>query len=232
VRGLRHFGHLLLRTMLFIVLLVVAANHWLERPALESLLFAVALAVSLTPELLPAIVSVTLSRGAREMADRGVIVRRLEAIENLGSMHVLRTDKTGTLAEGTITLRDAVDLHGTPSEAVGRLAFLNAALATGITNPIDGAILAAGRARGWAAGGVRKVDEIPYDFTRKRLTVVVEETPGGPHRIITKGAFDNVLAVCSVPPDVRAGSCCSSTRRSPAWPRRCGSSRAWASAPR
>ncbi|RYY81555.1 MAG: HAD family hydrolase, partial [Comamonadaceae bacterium] len=202
-RGIRHFGHLLMRTMVLIVLLVIVANQWLGRPTLESLLFAVALAVGLTPELLPAIVAVTLSRGAREMARRGVIVRRLEAIENLGSIRVLCTDKTGTLTEGVITLRDAVDPQGAPSDAVGRLAFLNAALETGIANPVDAALLAAGGGRGWSAAGVRKVDEIPYDFTRKRLTVVVEAAAGGPHRIITKGAVDNVLAVCALPEAAR-----------------------------
>ncbi|MGZ5094816.1 MAG: HAD-IC family P-type ATPase, partial [Burkholderiales bacterium] len=114
-RGVRRFGHLLMRVMVLIVIFVMAANQLLGRPALESLLFAVALAVGLTPELLPAIVSVTLSRGAREMARRGVIVRRLETIEDLGSIDVLCTDKTGTLTAGVITLDAAVDCEGAPS---------------------------------------------------------------------------------------------------------------------
>ena len=202
-RGLRHFGQFLMRTMTLIVLLVIAANQMLGRPTIESLLFAVALAVGLTPELLPAIVSVILSRGAREMAARGVIVRRLEAIENLGSMDVLCTDKTGTLTEGMIKLEGAVDPQGKGSEWVQRLAFLNAVLETGIANPLDAAIVEAGRSRKMSEAGVNKIDEIPYDFTRKRLTIVIEEKEGAGHLIITKGAFTNVLAVCSIEPGLR-----------------------------
>lgn len=203
-RGLRRFGQLLMRTVVLVMLIVIAANELLGRPALESLLFAVALSVGLTPELLPAIVSVTLSRGARAMARRGVIVRRLDAIENLGSIDVLCTDKTGTLTEGTISLEGAFDTRGEPDTAVGRLAFLNASLETGIANPIDAAIVAAGAAATWHTERVRKVDEIPYDFARKRLTIVVEEAPGGDHLLITKGAFDNVLAVCAIDAGARA----------------------------
>jgi len=137
--GLRQFGQLLLRVMLVTVVFVLAANQWLGRPVVESLLFAVALAVGLSPELLPAIVSVTLSHGARAMAKRGVIVRRLEAIENLGSMDVLATDKTGTLTAGVIALSEAVDAAGERSKRVLELAYLNASLETGIDNPLDAA---------------------------------------------------------------------------------------------
>jgi Mg2+-importing ATPase len=202
-RGVRHFGQLLMRTMVVMVVFVIVANQLLGRPPLESLLFAVALAVGLTPELLPAIVSITLSRGAREMAARGVIVRRLEAIEDLGSIEVLCTDKTGTLTEGVIKLHSAVDLLGNPSAAVVRLAFLNAAFETGIANPIDAAIVAAGRERALSHDEVRKVDEIPYDFSRKRLTIIVQEQGNEEHLIITKGAFANVLAVCAIEPELR-----------------------------
>lgn len=197
-RGVRQFGMLLVRVMLFIVLFVLAVNHFLGRPVLESLLFAVALAVGLTPELLPAIVSVTLSRGARAMAGEGVIIRRLEAIENLGSMDILCTDKTGTLTLGTMSLEAAVDADGAPAEEVLRLAFLNAALETGIDNPLDEALVRAGAAAGLASAGFAKIDEIPYDFERKRLTVVVAgAADGGAHRLVTKGAFPNVLAACT-----------------------------------
>ena len=201
-RGVRGFGHLLLRTMIVMVLFVIMVNQALGRPALESLLFAVALAVGLTPELLPAIVSVTLSRGAREMARRGVLVRRLDAIEDLGGIDVLCTDKTGTLTEGVIRLDASVDGAGRPDAEVERLGFLNASLETGIANPLDAAIVAAGEARGQSSAGARKIDEIPYDFTRKRLTIVVED--GGGHLMITKGAFASVLAVCALEPAQRA----------------------------
>ena len=197
-RGVRQFGYLLVRVMLVMVLFVIAMNQLLGRPVVESLLFAVALAVGLSPELLPAIVSVTLSHGARAMARRGVIVRRLEAIEDLGCIDILCTDKTGTLTEGVLTLDDAVDPAGRKSVETLRLAYLNAALETGIENPLDEAIVAAGERAGLAARGVRKIDEIPYDFMRKRLTIVaaIDDEPAT-HRIVTKGAFANVLAICS-----------------------------------
>ena len=197
-RGVRQFGYLLLRVMIAIVLFVLTVNLLLERPVIESLLFAVALAVGLSPELLPAIVSVTLSAGARAMGRRGVIVRRLEAIENLGSMDILCTDKTGTLTEGTIVLNEALDTQSRPSHEITRLAYLNAAFETGIDNPLDAALVAAGESRGLTTHGFAKIDEIPYDFLRRRLTIVVAEdrTPAQ-HLIVTKGAFSNVLDTCS-----------------------------------
>ncbi len=197
-RGIREFGYLLLRVMLMMVFFVLAVNLLQGRPGIESLLFAVALAVGMSPELLPAIVTVTLSHGARAMAKAGVIVRRLEAIENLGSIDVLCTDTTGTLTEGVIALDAAVDAGGAASDAVLRLAHVNAALETGIDNPLDAAIVTAGKARGLDTAGWRKVDEIPYDFIRKRLTIVAaREDDGEQHVVITKGAFASVLAACS-----------------------------------
>ena len=197
-RGVRQFGYLLLRVMVVIVLFVLTVNLFLHRPAIESLLFAVALAVGLSPELLPAIISVTLSAGARAMSKRGVIVRRLEAIENLGSMDILCTDKTGTLTEGTIVLRDALDGENRPSSAVRQLAYYNAAFETGIENPLDAAIVAAGKTAGLTIEGFSKIDEIPYDFLRRRLTiVVVDDKAPSQHLIVTKGAFSNVLGLCS-----------------------------------
>jgi Mg2+-importing ATPase len=133
------------------------------------------------------------------MGRRGVIVRRLEAIENLGSMDILCTDKTGTLTEGTIVLHDAADATGRPSAHVKRLAFLNAAFETGIENPLDAAIVTTGESEGLTTRGYRKIDEIPYDFQRKRLTIVVaEDGEASRHLIVTKGAFTNALAICSM----------------------------------
>ncbi|MFN9490837.1 MAG: magnesium-translocating P-type ATPase [Betaproteobacteria bacterium] len=197
-RGVRDFGFLLLRLMIVMVLFVLIVNQWLQRPVLESLMFAMALAVGLSPELLPAIVSVMLSHGARSMAREGVIVRRLEAIENLGSIDVLCSDKTGTLTTGQIVLQQAVDASGAESTEVLRLSWLNAALETGIDNPLDAAIVAAGTQAGLSLTGHAKVDEIPYDFMRKRLTIVVAPavTPAE-HLIITKGAHREVLAACT-----------------------------------
>jgi P-type Mg2+ transporter len=196
-RGVRRFGELLLRIMLGVVVVVLAANALLGRPAVESMLFAVALAVGLSPELLPAIVSVSLARGARALAATGVLVRRLDAIEDLGGMDILCTDKTGTLTVGTMALTGAVDAQGRASDEVLRLAFLNAAFETGIDNPMDKAIVQAGAAAGLASAGWRKVDEIPYDFVRRRLTIVVSaDGDAAQHLLITKGAVAPLLALC------------------------------------
>jgi Mg2+-importing ATPase len=201
-RGVRHFGYLLLRIMLIVVLAVLVANELLGRPVLESALFAVALAVGLTPELLPAIVTVTLARGAHAMAQSGVIVRRLQAIEDLGSMAILCTDKTGTLTEGQVALEAALDATGRESAQVLELGYLNAAFETGIDNPLDAAIVAAGERRRLDTHAWTKVDEIPYDFQRKRLTVVARS--GDQHVVITKGAFASVLPLCNLPDTERA----------------------------
>lgn len=196
-RGVRQFGQVLVRTMLVIVFAVLTANLLLGRPPVDSLLFSVALAVGLTPELLPAIVTVTLAAGARAMGARGVIVRRLDSIENLGSMDVLCTDKTGTLTTGAIVMKDALDASGAHDDAVARLAFVNAALETGIENPLDAAIVAAGQAAGFDVAGIAKIDEIPYDFMRRCLTIVVADPDApGRHLLVTKGAFANVLERC------------------------------------
>jgi Mg2+-importing ATPase len=195
-RGVRHFGYMLIRVMIVIVLFVLTVNLLMARPVVDSLLFAVALAVGLSPELLPAIVSVTLASGARRMAGQGVIVRRLEAIENLGSMDVLCTDKTGTLTAGVVKLDAAVDAAGRPSAEILRAAFINASLETGIENPLDAAIVAAGAAAGIDLGRIQKRDEIPYDFIRKRLTIVASDDDGQ-YRMITKGAFALVLEICT-----------------------------------
>ena len=197
-RGIRQFGYMLVRVMIVIVLFVLTVNLLLHRPTIESLLFAVALAVGLTPELLPAIISVTLSAGARAMAKQGVIVRRLNAIENLGSMDIFCTDKTGTLTEGVIVLEDATDADGRTSTQVRQLAFLNAAFETGIENPLDAALVAVGKSAGLTTSGFRKIDEIPYDFRRKRLTIVLGVDGNASQQLlVTKGAFANVLAICS-----------------------------------
>jgi Mg2+-importing ATPase len=195
-RGIRHFGNLLTQVMLVMVVIVMAVNIFLAKPMLDSLLFSLALAVGLTPELLPAIISITLSHGAQQMARRGVIVRRLTSIENFGSMDVLCTDKTGTLTEGVVRLDGALDTQGQPSEPVLRYAFLNAHFQTGLNNALDEAVQAAAQKAGLDIITEKKVDEIPYDFVRKRLSVVVANAQGE-RTLITKGALDNVLSICT-----------------------------------
>jgi len=142
-RGLRRFGALLLYIMVIIVVTIFFVNILLHRPAIDTLLFAVALAVGLSPEMFPVILSVTLSRGAQNMAGHGVIVKRLNAIENLGSMEVLCSDKTGTITEGTARLKEALGITGEPSSEVLNAAFLNSYFQAGLANPLDAAIIQA-----------------------------------------------------------------------------------------
>ena len=196
-RGIRRFGYLMTEIMLVIVILVFFANLLLHRPAVDSLLFSLALAVGLTPELLPAIISVTLARGARTMAANGVIVRRLDAIENLGSMDLLCTDKTGTLTEGVIRLDGCRDASGAEAPQVRLWALLNATLQAGMANPLDEAI-AAGKGVEDDLAAYAKVDEIPYDFIRKRLSVIVRRADEPEDLMICKGAVQTVVAACSL----------------------------------
>ena len=181
-----------MRTVFFLVLFVLLAGALLHHAFLESLLFAVALAVGLTPEFLPMISAVTLSRGAAHMARQKVIVKHLEAIENFGSMDVLFSDKTGTLTSGEMVLDRHLDPLGQVSERPLALAYVNSSYQTGIKSPLDGAILKRGAA---AINGYRKIDEIPFDFERRRLSVVVEN--GGGRLLITKGAPEGVIARCT-----------------------------------
>jgi Mg2+-importing ATPase len=211
-RGIRQFGALLTRIMVVLVLAVFAINIFLHKPPIDSLLFAIALAVGLSPELLPAIISVTLARGAQDMAARGVIVRRLSAIENLGSMDILCTDKTGTLTVGVVRLDGAFDWRGQCSEDVARDAYLNAALQSGLRNPLDDAIVAQAQINQHASAIAQKIDEIPYDFVRKRLSVVVREH--GAERLICKGALEELLGVCTTVQDQAAGVPLDEARRS------------------
>jgi Mg2+-importing ATPase len=193
-RGIRRLGYLLTQIMLVLVVAVFAVNVYFDKPILDSLLFSIALAVGLTPQLLPAIVTVTLSRGAQSMAKEGVIVQRLSSIENLGSMDTLCTDKTGTLTQGVVRVDGALDVAGEESAEVLRLATLTAQFQTGLSNPLDEAILAGQR---FDFSAVAKIDEIPYDFVRKRLSVVVRETPDAEPILVAKGALETLLEVCT-----------------------------------
>ena len=168
--GVRRFGYFLMEVTLVLVIAIFAINVYLARPVLDSFLFSLALAVGLTPQLLPAIISINLAHGAKRMAQEKVIVKRLASIENFGSMNVLCSDKTGTLTEGVVHLHSALDVDGAPSEKVLLYAYLNAFYETGFTNPIDEAIRTH---RQFDLSGYQKLDEIPYDFIRKRLSILV-----------------------------------------------------------
>lgn len=191
-RGLRHFGLLIMRAVFFLVLFIVVVRVALHKDAFESFVFAVALAVGLTPEFLPMITSVTLARGAVRMARKQVIVKHLPAIQNLGSIDVLCSDKTGTLTVGVMTLSAGLDAVGHQSNRPLALAYLNSKFETGIRSPLDAAILSQGRG---GADDYCKCDEIPFDFNRRRLSIIVErkDTSHGESQLITKGAPEGIL---------------------------------------
>lgn len=190
--GTHRFGLLIMRLTILLVLFVLLVNAFMHKPWLESFLFAVALAVGLTPELLPMVVSVTLSRGALLMARKRVIVKRLAAIQNLGSMDVLCTDKTGTLTEAKIRLEQHVDPQGQPSERVLELAYLNSFFETGLKSPLDEAILAHENidVSAWT-----KIDEVPFDFERRRVSVLLDK--GNGRLLVVKGASEEIVGLCT-----------------------------------
>jgi Mg2+-importing ATPase len=194
-RSLRRFGMLIMRVVFVLVLFILVVRLALHKDAFESFIFAIALAVGLTPEFLPMITSVTLATGAVRMAREQVVVKHLPAIQNFGSIDVFCSDKTGTLTKGEMTLSRCLDAVGAPSTRVLDLAYLNSKFETGIRSPLDTAIL--GQAR-QEADGYAKCDEIPFDFNRRRLSIVVQrEGPQGIERLlITKGAPEGVLTIC------------------------------------
>src|SRR5450759_3680257 len=190
--GIRRFGYFLGEVTLILVVIIFAINVYLHRPVLESFLFSLALAVGLTPQLLPAIISINLAHGAKKMAEKKVIVKRLASIENFGSMNIICSDKTGTLTEGTVKVESALDMNGDANEKVFLFAYINASYQTGFTNPIDEAII---KYRKIDLSGYRKQDEIPYDFLRKRLSISVIQN--NVHLMLTKGALANILEAVS-----------------------------------
>ncbi len=195
-KGIRRFGYLLMEITLLLVLIVFAINIFMHKPVLDSFLFSLAIAVGLTPQLLPAIISINLAKGASNMAKLQVIVKKLSSIENLGSMNVLCADKTGTLTEGKVSLYKSVNYKGIENNKVFTMAYLNAFFETGFTNPIDSAIR---NQPPPSMTGIQKLDELPYDFIRKCLSIVVDDHSS--HYIITKGAFDQVIAKCNMVED-------------------------------
>jgi len=188
--GLHKFSVLILQTTVALVLLILMISLALRRDPFESLLFAVALGVGLTPEFLPLIASIALTQGAIRMSREQVIVKHLPAIQNFGSIDILCSDKTGTLTSGQMTLEQAIDAGGAPSERVFALGYVNSRLQTGIKSPLDAAML---KYRELDVSGYRKLDELPFDFERRRLSIAVE-LPGSTDRIlITKGAPEPIL---------------------------------------
>ena len=190
-RGMREFGYIILKVTIALVLFIFFINALMKKDVLESFMFAIAIAVGLTPELLPMIMSLTMSKGSLQMAKKGVIVKHLSAIPNFGSMEVLCTDKTGTLTEDKIKLIKCVDACGNDSASVFQLAYLNSLFQTGIKNPLDDAILGHQKPE---ISFCQKIDEIPFDFYRKRMSVVVKHLDQ--LTLICKGAPEEILKVC------------------------------------
>jgi Mg2+-importing ATPase len=206
-KGISRFGYLLVRVMLVLTVLIFAANALLGRPILDSLLFSLALAVGLTPQMLPAIVTISLTQGARRMAARKVIVKRLEVIEDLGAMAVLCTDKTGTLTQGAPRLDLALDLDGNDSRRVLALAVLNAGLQEGFVNPMDAAVLA----RCPLPPDAVALGQVPYDFGRKRVSVLT--LVDGKPTLVVKGALPSVLAASTTVLESRGPTALDDARR-------------------
>ncbi len=204
-RGIVRFGVFVLKTVVFLVLFVFLVNAALHRNPLQSLLFGVALAVGLTPEFLPMITTVTLTKGAQRMARENVIVKNIAAIQNLGSMDLLCADKTGTLTTAEMTLEQWVDPLGAPSERPLLLGYVNSYFQSGVDNPVDEAVLRRARLDPLDSAvlkhehpdisGFSKVDEVPFDFERRRVSVVARR--GGETLLVTKGAPEHVLSVCT-----------------------------------
>lgn len=189
--GIKKFGFLLMEVTLVMIFLIFALNVYLQKPVVDSFLFSLAIAVGLTPQLLPAIISINLSHGAKRMAEKKVIVKKLNSIENFGSMNVLCSDKTGTLTEGKVNIYSFVDPDGKSSDKVMLYAQLNAKYQTGFVNPIDEAII---NYKEFNLADYKKLDEIPYDFLRKRLSILIADK--NDNIIITKGALKNVIEIC------------------------------------
>lgn len=190
--GTKKFGYLLMRLTIFLSLFVLIVNLFFHRPFLETVLFALALAVGMTPEFLPMVISVTLARGSIRMARKKVIVKRLSAIHDLGSMDVFCTDKTGTLTEASIQLAHHLDCNGEESEYVLQLSYLNSYFESGIKSHLDEAVLQheAVNTKGW-----KKIDEIPFDFERRKISVLVDN--GDKRFLIVKGAPEDILLSCT-----------------------------------
>jgi P-type Mg2+ transporter len=191
-KGVIQFGYLLMRLTFLFTGIILILNIVFHRSFIESILFALALTVGLTPELLPAIMTITLAAGAKRMASRKVIVKKLSAIQNLGAIDILCCDKTGTITEGIVKLNRSCDITGKENKKLITYAYLNAIFETGFANPIDTSIR---QLADVDTSDYSKCDEVPYDFIRKRLSIVVASA--NTHTMITKGSVNNILDVCS-----------------------------------
>ena len=191
-KGIRKFGYLLMQITIVLAIIILAVNLLLGRPLMDSLLFGLALAVGMAPELLPAIMTIAMSAGSKRMAQQKVIVKKLSAIQNLGEINLFCSDKTGTLTEGVLEISGITGIDGKDNAVAKQLAYLNAYFETGFANPMDDALRTM---EGLSVDGYTKTDEVPYDFIRKRLSILIMK--GNGYQLITKGAINNITAICS-----------------------------------
>ena len=190
-KGIRKFGYLLMQITIVLAIIIISVNLLLHRPLMDSLLFGLALAVGMAPELLPAIMTIAMSAGSKRMAQQKVIVKKLSSIQNLGEVNLFCSDKTGTLTEGVLEISGMTGIDGKENTTVKQLAYLNAFYETGFANPMDDALRAL---KDVSVDGFTKTDEVPYDFIRKRLSVLVVKDNN--YKLITKGAINNITAIC------------------------------------
>lgn len=191
-KGIKDFGYFLMKITLFLSIFILIINLLNHKNIVESALFALALAVGMAPELLPAITTIAMSAGAKRMLAKKVIVKKLSSIQNLGEVNLLCTDKTGTITEGVIKVAYLQNAFGEKSDFVGQLAYWNAALESGYENPIDAALKALPQ---YTTENVQKLGEVPYDFVRKRLSIALKNNHG--NILVSKGAVPQVLSVCT-----------------------------------
>ena len=194
--GMTKISSLLIRYMFIISVLVFIIYGFIRGDLKEALLFALSIAVGITPSMLPMIVNVNLTKGSKSLAKKKTLVKNIQSIQNLGSMDVLCTDKTGTLTENHIVLQRYINIEGEEDNYVLKCAYVNSSLGTGYKNIIDKAVIAYGKEKKVDISNYTKVDEIPFDYTRKRMSIVVYD--GEQHRVITKGALEEIVKVCDM----------------------------------
>ncbi|MBS1774225.1 MAG: magnesium-translocating P-type ATPase [Bacteroidetes bacterium] len=196
-KGIKQFGYFLMKVTIVLSVFILGVNLLFHRPVIDSLLFALALAVGMAPELLPAINTIAMSAGAKRMLAKKVIVKKLPSIQNFGEVNLLCTDKTGTITEGVITVEGIYDYTGNKSDFAEQMAYYNASMESGYANPIDDALK---QLKSSDIPPCQKIDEIPYDFTRKRLSIAIHLN--NRNTLISKGAVKNILDICT---NVRTG---------------------------
>lgn len=189
-KGIKHFGYFLMQITIVLSIVILSVNLYFKKPLFDSILFALAIAVGMAPELLPAIMTFAMSAGAKRMLKKKVIVKKLSSIFNFGEVEILCTDKTGTITEGVITVKDVIGITGKSNEQAKQFVYLNSTFQNGFSNPIDDAI----KSLGLSTEGYSKINEIPYDFIRRRLSIGVAKD--GKQYLISKGAVDNIMDVC------------------------------------